>query len=163
MPAAVVLAGGGPEPRLAPGLPNKAFLEIGGSPLVARTIDALRGCTAIDRIIVVGPAEPLAALLGASFEIVPETDSMMDNIGVAVARLTGVRQVLTVASDLPLITPAAVNGFLRRCDGEADFFYPVVRQSAIEGRFPGARKTYVKVIDGTFCGGSVLLFAVDVV
>ena len=159
MPAAIVLAGGSPDPLLAPGLPNKAFLSIGGRPLVVRVTEALRGCSTIDRIIVIGPPEPLRPLMDSSIEIIPERDSMIDNIAAAVERLQGVPRALGVASDLPLLTPEAVEGFLQRCAGDADLYYPVVPQSAIETRFPGARKTYVKAADGTFCGGSVVLFA----
>ena len=159
MPAAIVLAGGSPEPRLAPGLPNKAFLSIGGRPLVVRVTEALRGCASIDRVIVIGPSGPLAPLLDASIEVIPEQGSMMDNITAAVAHLRGVPLALGVASDLPLLTATAVEGFLQRCSGEADLFYPVVSQAVIETRYPGARKTYVKVTDGTFCGGSAILFS----
>lgn len=157
-PAAIVLAGGSPDPRLAPGLPNKAFLAVGGRPLVSRAIEALRDCAAVQRILIVGPADALAALLGPGHEIVPEQTSLMDNIGAAAARLDRAGLVLTVASDLPLITAEALTGFLDRCQEGADFYYPVVPQAAVERRFPTARKTYVKVTDGTFCGGSVLLF-----
>ncbi len=159
MPAAIVLAGGNPEPRLAPGLPNKAFLSIGGRPLVVRVTEALRGCTSIDRVIVIGPPGPLAPLLDVSIEVIPEQGSMMDNIAAAVAHLRDVPLALGVASDLPLLTATAVEGFLRRCAGEADLFYPIVPQAAIEAGYPGAHKTYVKVTDGTFCGGSAILFS----
>ncbi len=159
MPAAIVLAGGSPEPRLAPGLPNKAFLSIGGRPLVVRVTEALRGCASIDRIIVMGPPEPLAPLLDASIEVIPERGTMMDNISAAVAHLQGVPLALGVASDLPLLTAAAVEGFLRLCAGEADLFYPIVPQAAIEARYPGTHKTYVKLTDGTFCGGSAIVFS----
>ena len=159
MPAAIVLAGGSPEPRLAPGLPNKAFLSIGGRPLVVRVTEALRGSASIDRVIVIGPPGPLAPLLDAAIEVIPERGSMMDNIAAAVAHLQGVPLALGVASDLPLLTAPAVEGFLQRCTGEADLFYPIVPQAAIEARYPGAHKTYVKVTDGTFCGGSAILFS----
>jgi molybdopterin-guanine dinucleotide biosynthesis protein A len=157
-PTAIVLAGGRPDPRLAPGLPSKAFLAIGGRPLVSRAIEALRGCAAIQRVLIVGPVEALEALLGSGYEIVPEQASLMDNIGAAAARLEHGGLVLTVASDLPLITAEALTGFLDRCQDGADFYYPIVPQAAVERRFPTARKTYVTVTDGTFCGGSVLLF-----
>jgi len=159
VPSAVVLAGGGPEPHLAPGLPNKAFLQIGGLALVERVVTALRGIPSIGRIVAVGPPGPLAALLGSSVEIVPDQGKMMDNIVAGVARLRDGDRVLAVASDLPLITPEAVERFLGLCTGDADIYYAVVPQSAIEGRFPTARKTYVKLTDGTFCGGSIVLLA----
>ncbi len=157
MPAAIVLAGGGPEPGIAPDLPSKAFLVIGGHPLVVRVTDALRGCREIDRILVVGPAKPLAPLLDSSIEIVPEQATLVDNITAAVARLPGASRVLSIASDLPLITAEAIERFLAACTGDAGLYYAIVPQAAIESRYPGARKTYVRVTDGVFCGGSVLL------
>lgn len=159
MPAAVVLAGGGPDPNLAPSLPSKAFLVLGGRPLVARVTQALRRCALVDRIVVVGPPGPLADLLDPSIEVVAERTTMMDNLSAAAEHLGGTGQVLAVASDLPLLSAEAVEDFLRRCTGDADFYYAVVPQAAVERRFPTARKTYVRVTDGTFCGGSVILFS----
>lgn len=158
MPAAIVLAGGGPDPHLAPDLPNKAFLVLGGRPLIARVTDALRGTRSISRIVVVGPPGPLGSVLDSSFEIVPDQDSLVDNIAAATSRLSGESRVLAVASDLPLITAEAIETFLGLCTGEARLFYAIVPQTAVERRYPGAHKTYVRVTDGVFTGGSVLLF-----
>ncbi|MDR7417746.1 MAG: nucleotidyltransferase family protein [Armatimonadota bacterium] len=162
MLSAIVLAGGGPEPRLAVGLPNKAFLEIAGQPLIRRVVGALQGCAAVERIVVVGPVDALAAVVPSGVQLVPEQVSMVQNIEAGVACLAGAERVLAVASDLPLLTADAISVFLDRCPDDADLCYPVIPQTVIEQRFPGARKTYVKVADGTFCGGSVLVFAVRV-
>jgi GTP:adenosylcobinamide-phosphate guanylyltransferase len=159
----VVLAGGPADPGLAPGLPNKAFLVMGGRPIVARVIDALRAAGGVDRVVAVGPPAALAAVLDRDIDVVAEQDSMIDNIAAAVARLGPVGRILTVAADLPLLDGPAVREFLDRCPEDADFCYPIVPRAAVEARFPGARKTYVTVTDGTFCGGSVLLFHADVV
>ncbi len=158
MPAAVVLAGGPPDPQLAPGQPNKAFFELGGRTLLARVVDAVRTVPTVDRIVVVGPVEPIRALLDPAIEVLPEEPSLIDNIAAAAARLTGVPMVLTVAADLPLITADALGRFLELCTGDAGFYYPIVPQAALHRRFPDAQKTFVKVVDGVFCGGSVLLF-----
>jgi len=158
VPAAIVLAGGPPDPQLAPGLPNKAFLELGGRSLLARVVDAIRATQSVDRIVVVGPVEPVRALVDPSIEVIPEQPSLIDNMAAAAAHLTGVPLVLTVAADLPLITPQALGHFLDLCTGEAGFYYPVVPQAALHRRFPNAQKTFVRVADGVFCGGSVLLF-----
>ncbi|HET8679420.1 MAG TPA: nucleotidyltransferase family protein [bacterium] len=158
MPAAIVLAGGGPDPQLAPDLPSKAFLVLGGRPLVARVTDALRGVRSTGRIVVVGPPGPLGSVLDSSFEIVPDQGSLVDNIAAATSRLSGEPRVIAVASDLPLITAEAVEGFLALCTGDAGLYYAIVPEAAVEHRYPGARKTYVRVTDGVFTGGSVLLF-----
>lgn len=163
MPFAIVLAGGDPDPRLAPGLPNKAFLEMGGRPLVVRVVEALRGSSAVDRVVVVGPVRPLREVLGAAADVVPEQDSMMHNVEAALAHVGAAGQVVAVASDLPLLTAAVVDGFLDRCVDSADFYYPIVPRAAVEQRYPGARKTFVKLADGTFCGGSVLMFEAAVI
>ncbi|MGH2373511.1 MAG: nucleotidyltransferase family protein [bacterium] len=158
MPAAIVLAGGGPDPHLAPDLPSKAFLVLGGRPLVARVTDALRGVRSIGRIVVVGPPGPLGSLLDAAFEIVPDQGTLVDNIAAATSRLSGESRVIVVASDLPLITAEAIEGFLRLCADDAGLYYAIVPEAAVEHRYPGARKTYVRLTDGVFTGGSVLLF-----
>ncbi len=163
MAAAVVLAGGGPEPRLAPGLPNKAFLAIGGIPLVVRVTRAALDCGAIDRVVVVGPTEPLAEILDPSIELVPERETLVGNIEAAAAHLGGSGKVLALASDLPLVTAEAVEGFLARCAGDADFYYSVATQAAVERRFPTARKTYVRLADGMFCGGSAMVVSLEVI
>jgi molybdopterin-guanine dinucleotide biosynthesis protein A len=158
VPAAIVLAGGSPEPALAPGLPNKAFLPLGGRPLVVRVTQALRQAPSVGRILVVGPTAPLAALLDGSFDLVPEQPTLMDNVAIAAARLPAGDRALVVASDLPLLTGDAVERFLARCTGDAGCFYPIIPQTAIERAFPTARKTYVQLTDGVFAGGSAMLF-----
>jgi molybdopterin-guanine dinucleotide biosynthesis protein A len=157
VPAAIVLAGGPPDPRLAPGLPNKAFAALGGRPVVARVLAALRGCAAIERVIAVGPAAALRAL-DPALEVVPEQPSLMDNIAAAAAHLAGVPEVVAVPSDLPLITADAVDRFIRACAGDAGFYFAIVPQAALLQRFPGVHKTFVRVADGVFASGNILLF-----
>ena len=54
---AVVLAGGPLDDvaKLQPGAPNKAFVDICGTTLVGRVVEALRDCPSIGRIAVVTP------------------------------------------------------------------------------------------------------------
>lgn len=158
MADAIVLAGGGPEPGLDPALPNKAFLEVAGRPLLAYVLDALRGVPGITRIAVVGPPAAVRAV-APDVLAVPERDgSIMDNIVRAVDALTARDPVLVVASDIPLLTPRAVEDFVAACAKDsADFYYAIVPQEAVERQYPGARKTFVRVTEGTFTGGSVML------
>ncbi len=158
MPDAIVLAGGGPEPGLEPTVPNKGLLEIAGRPLVVHVGQALRAVPGISRIAVVGPEASIRALLP---EVVPVADGagIMDNVVRAVQVLGSTEPVLVVASDIPLLTPAAVEAFLSACaQADADFHYAIVPQEVMLRRFPGARKTFVRMTDGTFTGGSVMRF-----
>src|SRR5206468_4523680 len=66
---------------------------------------------------------------------------------------------MVVASDIPLLTGAVVDEFLTACARTpADFYYAVVPKDAMDRQFPTAQKTYVTLTDGTFCGGSLMLF-----
>ena len=154
----IVLAGGGAEPGLEPTVANKGFLDVAGRPLLAHVLGALRGVRGIGRIAVVGPEGSIRAV-SDDVLIVPDQGSIMDNVVHALGMLRSRDPVLVVASDIPLLTPAVVEDFLAACANDsADFYYAIVPQDAIEQRFPGARKTFVRVVEGMFCGGSVMLF-----
>ncbi|HXF83281.1 MAG TPA: nucleotidyltransferase family protein [bacterium] len=155
MTDAIVLAGGGVEPGLPAGLATKALLEVGGRPLLAYVLAALWGAPSVGRIAVVGPAAALEA--AADVVAVPDRGAIMDNVVAALEALRSADPVLVVAADIPLLTAQAVEEFLAACaKHSADFHYAIVPQEAIERAFPGARKTFVRVADGTFTGGSVM-------
>lgn len=158
MTDAIVLAGGGRETGLDPTLPNKAFIEVAGRPLVAYVVAALAQTRGIGRLAAVGPPE-LARALPPGVVIVPDAGEIMDNVGRAVDALQSSSLTLVAASDIPLLTAEVVEEFLAACAARpADFFYPIVPQAAVTARFPTARKTYATVAEGTFTGGSVMLF-----
>lgn len=164
MTDAIVLAGGGIEPGLDPGLPNKAFLLLAGRPLVAHVVSTLQQVSVINRVVVVGPAAELRQVLPDSVRIVETAGGMMENVvrGVGVLEARGL--TLVAASDIPLLTPSAVEEFLDACAAEpADFYYPIVPQDVILAQYPAARKNFVTLAEGTFTGGNVMLFNPQVI
>ena len=125
---AVVLAGTHQNPRRLINGRNKAFLEIGGKPLVRHVVDALEGARQIDQVYVVGPCEELQSVLAgcANTRCVPQEGKMLENSWAAIrateqphAHLGGdavhQRPLLFISSDLPLISPAAIDDFVKRC------------------------------------------------
>lgn len=163
MTDAIILAGGGREAGLDPGLPNKAFIEVAGRPLVVHVMEALRRTRGIGRITAVGPPE-LARALPPEVVIVPDAGEIMDNLGRATATLQSSSLTLTAASDIPLLTAEVVEEFLAACAARhADFYYPIVPQHALTSRFPTARKTYATLAEGTFTGGNITLFNPQVI
>lgn len=156
MTDAIVLAGGGLEPGLPAGAANKAFLEIAGRPLLAYVVDALRRAPSVAQIAVAGPG-PAVGAAAAGILTVPDKGTIMDNVVGAMEALRAAAPVLVIASDIPLLTPRVVEDFLAACAKDsADFHYAIVPQDAIERAYPGARKTFVRVAEGTFAGGSVM-------
>ncbi|TCP52704.1 MobA-like NTP transferase protein [Tumebacillus sp. BK434] len=113
---------------------------------------------------------PMAERVAAVFQDVPavrsvriergDSPSLVANLLDAVQRLQeqGCSEYLLISScDIPFLTAEAVTGFLDACPPGADFYYPVVRKEACEQQFPGVRRTYVKLKDGTFTGGNLFL------
>jgi len=159
MTDAIVLAGGASEPGLSSDLPNKGFLQISGRSLVGYVVQAVREARGVGRVAVVGPPGPLRAVLPRDLTVVPDNGSIMENVTRAVQELGASALTLVAASDIPLLTGAVVDEFLTACARTpADFYYAVVPKDAMERQFPTAQKTYVTLTDGTFCGGSLMLF-----
>ncbi|MFP5489650.1 MAG: NTP transferase domain-containing protein [Acidimicrobiia bacterium] len=111
--AGVVLAGGASS-RMGV---DKAFVEVGGRPMVLRVVDALRagGC---DRVTCQGgDADRLATLgLSVSPDVAPGRAGPVRAIADALAWTAG-RTVVVAACDLPDLTGAAVAALVRA--GEA--------------------------------------------
>lgn len=155
---AAVLAGGGPEGGLPPGVPNKAFLSVAGQPLVQRVVEAVRKTPQVGRVVLVAPPQVPQAVAGMCDAVVPDRGDLLANVQAALDALEGSAWVLLCAADLPLLSARAVSNFLDACAArEADFYYGIVRREDLEARFPGARKTFVRVREGTFTGGSLVL------
>lgn len=129
---AIVLAGTDTNPRRLLKGENKAFLEIGGQALVRRVVNALLEASTIGQVYVVGPSERLAELfsdLMPQVTIVEQAGKMVGNAWQAIyasearyrelhGRDDPLRPLLFISSDLPLISAAAVDDFVRRCAAE---------------------------------------------
>jgi GTP:adenosylcobinamide-phosphate guanylyltransferase len=156
---AVVLAGGPPDAVAAtsPGAANKAFVAIGGVPLVARVIAALRSASDVERIIVVAPpathADP--ALAGAD-ERRADGARMIESLVSGLAGLPAGEPVLVAASDLPVLTAAALAAFVAGArERELDVAYAIVHQRDHAARYPNVPHTWARMAEGRFCGGGL--------
>lgn len=157
MPDAVVLAGGPFDPALPQGLPNKAFAPICGRPMVEFVLRALRAAVSIQRIILVGPASLSPAVAAHADLVVAQRETLLDNVAAGLAAASG-SPVVLVASDIPLLTPSAVDAFIDAAGAlEAELVYAAVRREDLRRVIPGIRKTFVQLREGTFAGGSLVL------
>lgn len=157
---AVVLAGGPADEVAAqqPGAPNKAFVEIAGVTLVARVISALRACPSIGRIVVVSPPEAWERDgVSAADERRPDGPRITDSLRNGLAGFPADDNVLIVASDLPVLTPAAVEDFVAGVRAlDADVIYGCVEKRVHLAQFPTVPHTWARLRDGTFCGGGIV-------
>ena len=158
MPDALVLAGGQPNPVLAPGAPNKSFALLLGRPMVEFVLAALRGASSIRRIALVAPP-PVSAAVAAIVNVpVAERASLLENVSAGLAALEGSGRVLVLGADIPLVTPGMIDVFVETAGAlDADIVYAVVRRDDALREFPRVRKTFVRLRDGVLTGGSLIL------
>jgi molybdopterin-guanine dinucleotide biosynthesis protein A len=153
---AVVLAGGPHDEiaALAPGAPNKAFVPIAGKTLVARTLAALRSAPSVGTIIVVAPVAMHASPeLAEADESRPDGPTMVESLRSGLRDAPGAELVLVCASDLPVLSAAAVEEFLRLAfASDADLVYACVERRTHLARYPGVPHTWARFYGGTYCG-----------
>ncbi|MDR3709086.1 MAG: nucleotidyltransferase family protein [Capsulimonadaceae bacterium] len=159
---AIVLAGGknSDEMRQATGVSNRALVELAPDrTMLDFVMGALRQAKSIAEIYVVGdvPATP------ETTPVAPGS-SMLDNIllGIAAAKPMPGQPVLVVTSDIPFITSAAVDDFVVRANAApVDFGYPIIPMDAYNREFAGMKRTTLKLREGRFTGGNMVLLSPD--
>ena len=157
---AVVLAGGGPDAvsATATGLANKAFVEIGGIALVERVIAALRSAPGVARIIAVAPLATHAHVaLAAAAERRTDGARMVESLESGLAGAAADELMLIAASDLPVLTAAAIAEFLEQAyTRDLDVAYAIVSQRDHLAAYPNVPHTWAKMVEGRFCGGGLV-------
>jgi 2-phospho-L-lactate guanylyltransferase (CobY/MobA/RfbA family) len=158
---AIVLAGGRPgrEFALAAGVPNapgaRALAAIDGQPMVRFVLRALRQARSTASVLLVAPA---------GFPRPPEAERLVtadgdlaQNIRVGIAACGGAEHVLIATSDIPYLTPEAVDAFvaLGRAAG-ADCCVAAIPRGACDRAFPGARRTFVRLSGRRVTAGNLV-------
>ncbi len=160
----LVLAGGGfskanPIYPLAGDQP-KSMVPIAGKPMAQWVLDALSGAELIDSVAVIGLDESCGLHCGKALSFLPDTDSLLQNIQRGAAYFLQANpadsHMLTVSADIPAVTAEIIDTCIRLFSArEFDVYYSVVENTTMENRYPGSRRTYVKLQDGQVCGGDV--------
>ncbi len=157
---AVVLAGSNGVGEVIKGqaIKNKAFYPINDKPMLYYVLDCLTAVDEVDEIVVVGPKEDLENITKFySIKIVQQQNSIMENIKASKVGYEHGR-ILIVTSDIPMITTESVKDFINQAnENNQQLFYPIVQKSINEEIFPGVKRTYVTLKEGTFIGGNIFL------
>ncbi|MCG0275844.1 MAG: molybdopterin-guanine dinucleotide biosynthesis protein A, partial [Thermosediminibacteraceae bacterium] len=97
-------------------------------------------------------------LKDSKVEIIAEGSDLIENIMRGLECFPDEDEVLILTSDIPMITPEALDDFVKKAKKlNADFVYPIIRKEDTEKKYPGVKRTYVRVREGTFTGGNVVL------
>ncbi|MDF2875356.1 MAG: MobA-like transferase domain protein [Sporomusa sp.] len=158
---AIILAGGENSEHLNryTSQPYEAMIDIAGKPMIELVAGALAASSQVSRIFIAGPVQELAK---CSFPekavIVAGGQTIIETISLGMKALGHEKLTLVVTADIPLLTPAAIEDFLSQCAGvNAELYYPIVTRRDHERRFPGNRRTFVRLKEGTFTGGNIFL------
>lgn len=155
-----MLAGGPPDAvaALAPGAPNKAFVAVANRTLIERTLAALRATPAVTRIVVVTPPSAHGrGDLALADELRPDGATMLESVHSGVRGAPGDEPLLICASDLPILSRAALDEFLTLArESDADVVYGCVERATHERQFPGVPHTWARLRGGTYCGAGVV-------
>lgn len=154
----VVLAGGKCKPELqaAADVTNKALVALKGQPMLAYVLKALSEAKLVSGVVVVGGPELDDCTRG--IRRIDDTGDFFGNIKAGIVASETQGNVLIVTSDIPLLKGEMVDDFIQNAVKEkADLCYPIIPKEANEARFPGMKRTYVKLTDGTFTGGNMML------
>lgn len=160
---AVALAGGSLESdfrRAGYDAPNKAYLPIGNELMLVHVLRALRGAHALNEIRLVTQSSAIASapqIAGLYDRHIEPGHDLISSVIAGFAGLAPDDRVLVVATDLPLLTPQAVDRFAHAVDDmpPLDIGYGFVERGAHDRRFRSVRHTWVRLREGTFCGAGI--------
>ena len=152
---AVVLAGDSEDCKVRPGsvVTNKALLPINGRRMVDYVLDCYRAVEEISSVSVIGPEAEFMDM--ADVTVIPQRESLIANVKAAAATFSE-GWLLLSSSDIPMITPEAIKDLIARCQG-ADMYYPLVSKEDCQRAFPDMERTWVKLSEGEFTGGNIIL------
>jgi GTP:adenosylcobinamide-phosphate guanylyltransferase len=143
----------------------EAGIYIAGRPMIDYVISALRNVPVISRIIVVCDESVLSETLRRQVtSIIKPGKTLLDSLNNGLKTMEPREPVLVLTADIPLISKEALEDFLLRCmSKEADVYYSFVSKEVNEEKYPGVKRTYVKLHEGVFTGGNVVLLSPQVI
>ncbi len=143
----------------------EALIPLLERPTIEYVVESLSNTPSVGRILVVGPKEDLLQAIGGKvYSILEGCDSIVENVKRGVEALDVEEKILLISSDIPLITPDAIEDFLEKTDRlEGDLYYPIISKEDNQRLLPGMERTYVRLKDGTFTGGNIFLFSPHII
>ncbi|MFO7945928.1 MAG: nucleotidyltransferase family protein [Armatimonadota bacterium] len=158
---AAILAGGPPD-RLAQKMdvPHKALIPLDGGTVIDYVVDAVRGVSDLEKVIVVAHREGAFGHLDVDVPVVETTgNSFVETIETAAEALPDVDRLILCTCDVPMLEPQAVAHFIKSCTNspEADVAWAIVEEKTVRAKFPHASRTFVKLTEARFTGGALAM------
>lgn len=164
---AIILAGGksadDPLSEMTHG-ELKSMLPIAGKPMVQWLLDAISASKSIDTVALIGIEDASALKCSKPLITLPDEGTLIGNMQLGSKKLDEIHpnetHVVSFSADIPTVTPEIIDHLVaiyQKC--EFDIYYGVVERSIMEKRFPGSKRTYIKVKNMEVCGGDLNSFS----
>jgi GTP:adenosylcobinamide-phosphate guanylyltransferase len=161
---AILLAGdrpGGDPLARHFGLPSKALVRVGGSTMLRRVTETLLASPEIRRVVILAQ-DPDGLITGDTRDLAfhPKVAFAASGAGIAASisavagSATAPFPLLVTTADHALLTPEMLSEFLS-ATGDCDVAFGVGERSALEARYPGNRRTWMKFADGHYSGANL--------
>ena len=164
---ALVTAGGIPEPEdplyeYTRGEP-KALLDVAGQPLIQWVLDALGEARLVDRVAVIGLDSDPGLRCENPLAFFPNQGGLLQNIRIGTQKILELNPqaefVLSVSSDIPAITGEMVDWLVTTTtETDHDVYYSVITREVMEARYPGSKRSFVRLKGQELCGGDMNVF-----
>jgi GTP:adenosylcobinamide-phosphate guanylyltransferase len=141
----------------------KSMLQIAGKPMVQWVLDALSISKSIDTVLLIGIEETADLKCSKPLITMPDEGSLIGNIQRGSQKLDEIHpdqtHVLSISADIPAITGEIVDHLVSIYQkAEYDIYYSVVERAVMEKRYPGSKRTYIKIKHDEVCGGDMNSF-----
>jgi len=161
---AIVTAGGIPQPEdplyeYTQG-ESKALLDIAGKPMVQWVLDALSDAERIQNVVVIGLEANSGVTCTKPLTFIPNQGGMLANIRAGIDKTVEINpqadHVLIVSSDIPAVTSEMIDWTIdTTMETQDDLYYGVITREVMEKRYPGSKRSYIKLKDTDICGGDM--------
>lgn len=150
---AIILAGAPADDFGDSELTSRAMVKLCDKPMLDWVAEPVFNCKSISRTCVVGNV-----VTDFSDVILEPAEDIVSNIKRCLEEFVTGDYVLLVTSDIPLIDSDCITDFINEAElTDADFVYPICRKEVCEELYPELKRTYVKIDDGEFTGGNIML------
>lgn len=159
----VILAGGLAKPDLeaATGQKRRALVVVNGKTLLRHVVEAV--LTAGLENTPLGPITVVGAMpASADYACLSDQGDIVSNMFAGLADYRDAPFALISTSDLPFITGPILRDFVieatrRAEESGASLLFPIVPVASCYAKYPGVKRTSLRLREGTFTGGNVAL------
>jgi hypothetical protein len=132
-----------------------------GKRLLDYVVDALSGSDPPSPIVVVGDVPD-----SQDYQRVADQGDFVSNIVAGVSAFESSEWVAVTSVDMPYLTRAIVSNFIKcaielGAASKSDLVYPIVRVAECYARYPNLKRTAIKLSEGEFTGGNLVLVRPD--